>query len=109
MGTEGQSKVCTACGRVLPLAEFYKDSRRRDGRYSECRTCTLARRKSDAEKTRPVKAAWRAKRREHLRAYGARYYQANKEKRNESQRRYRAKKRAARSAQSADGERVKDA
>jgi hypothetical protein len=32
-------KVCTGCGRELPLAEFVRDRRREDGYGSLCRTC----------------------------------------------------------------------
>ena len=32
-------KRCPGCGRVLPLAEFYKNRSRRDGRQAHCRAC----------------------------------------------------------------------
>jgi len=40
-------KQCTQCKQTLPLTEFYKDKRTRDGHYSECKACTKARRKKD--------------------------------------------------------------
>jgi hypothetical protein len=90
-----ESKRCTTCGEVKALTEFYKDARRKDGRYSECKACTAARRKADRPKARPIEAAWRARRRGHLRQYYKTYFAANKEKRLEAQRKYRAKKRQA--------------
>jgi hypothetical protein len=36
-------KVCTACGRELPLAEFVRDARRSDGHGAVCRECMAER------------------------------------------------------------------
>lgn len=33
------SKVCVMCGVEKPLEEFYKNSRSRDGKQRECKTC----------------------------------------------------------------------
>ena len=33
------AKVCTGCGRILPLPEFVRDARRSDGHMSICRDC----------------------------------------------------------------------
>lgn len=35
-------KRCTKCGEEKPLAEYYKDKRRSDGRYSHCKPCHLS-------------------------------------------------------------------
>lgn len=35
-----ETKVCTKCGRELPLNEFYNDKMRPDGKKSACRECT---------------------------------------------------------------------
>ena len=40
-----ETKACTRCGRVLPLAEFYRDKRSQTGHKSECRHCNAADRK----------------------------------------------------------------
>ena len=89
-----KSKTCTTCGRDLPASEFYRDRRKRDGLYSECKTCTKARRRlADAEKRRKAANARRAADPAKARAADAAYYQAHKEERNEAQRRYRRKKR----------------
>lgn len=34
-------RVCTKCGILQPLTEFYKDSTRKSGRRGHCRSCTL--------------------------------------------------------------------
>ena len=34
-------KACTGpCGQVLPLSEFYKDQKSRDGHRARCKTCS---------------------------------------------------------------------
>lgn len=33
------TKVCIKCGRELPLSEFYKNNKAKDGRASQCREC----------------------------------------------------------------------
>ena len=89
------TKTCTTCGRDLPASEFYRDRRKRDGLYSECKSCTRARRRvADAEKRRKAANARRAADPAKAREADAAYYQKHKEARNEAQRRYRAKRRA---------------
>src|SRR3990167_3094810 len=34
------TKICTRCGLVKPLAEFYRQSDKADGRTSACKACT---------------------------------------------------------------------
>lgn len=36
---ETQTKVCSKCGRELPVSEFNKSSKSRDGLQYYCRTC----------------------------------------------------------------------
>jgi len=92
-----KSKTCTTCERSLPLSDFYRDARRADGRYSECKDCTKARRRvADAEKRRKAANARRAADPAKARERDARYYRDHQEARAESQRRYRAKKRGQR-------------
>ena len=92
IGMEGQ-KQCTGCGEVLPLTEFYRDSRRKDGHYSECKACTAVRRKANRSRAREAEARYRERWREELRARGRVWAKANRAKRTESQRRWRAKRR----------------
>ncbi len=39
------SKICTCCKTEKPLSEFYKDSRRKDGKQTSCKSCCKARSK----------------------------------------------------------------
>jgi hypothetical protein len=41
--TEATSKICTGCGRILPLPQFIRDARRSDGYASICRDCASER------------------------------------------------------------------
>lgn len=75
-------KPCRGCLRLLPLDEFYEDRRARDGRFSTCKACTLARararkdanpelRRREVERTvryRKTAAGRAARRREYLRS-----------------------------------------
>ena len=38
--TEELTKVCTKCGRELPLSEFSKDKKTKDGLFCWCKSCT---------------------------------------------------------------------
>ena len=38
-------KICTKCKINKVLEEYYKDTRHKDGRASECKSCTIARQK----------------------------------------------------------------
>ena len=37
--TDEKTKVCSKCGRELPLSEFYKDKSRKDGVRYMCKSC----------------------------------------------------------------------
>lgn len=76
-----EGKVCTTCGVVKALAEFYTDRRRRDNKYSECKTCTAARRKADRARARKAEARYRSKHREAIRQRDRAHYAANPAKR----------------------------
>lgn len=39
--TETMTKVCSKCGKVLPISEFHSDSRTADGLSKVCRNCKL--------------------------------------------------------------------
>ena len=36
---EIKTKKCSRCGRELPISEFYKDNRTKDGLYCDCKEC----------------------------------------------------------------------
>ncbi|HUV88182.1 MAG TPA: hypothetical protein VMY80_00890 [Anaerolineae bacterium] len=87
-----QTKQCATCGRDLPRSSFYRDRRKSDGLYSECKDCVKARRTRDIAKRRKWAREWRAANPDLARQRDAEYYQEHKEERNEAQRRYRAKR-----------------
>lgn len=53
-------KTCSRCSEAKPLAEFYKDKRRRDGRGSYCKTCHLVHVKAWKHRNRAANNAYRA-------------------------------------------------
>ncbi len=51
-----ETKVCTKCGKELPIEDFYKDKQAKDGRRTQCISCTReAQRKYRDTKTKPVR------------------------------------------------------
>jgi hypothetical protein len=77
-------KACTGCQRLLPLTEYHRHTRKRDGRQTQCRACRSAAHvayyTANREKYLANMAAWRAAHPEKRRAYEAAYYAANREK-----------------------------
>lgn len=57
---EIKTKVCSKCGRELPLSEFHKKTKSKDGLQSCCKECgnkaasEYARRKKENEKARKI-------------------------------------------------------
>lgn len=39
METQSATKVCSRCGRELPISEFYKSPRCADGHVGQCKRC----------------------------------------------------------------------
>lgn len=39
------TKICSKCKINKPLDDYYKDARKRDGKFSECKSCNIARQK----------------------------------------------------------------
>ncbi|HJC29572.1 MAG TPA: HNH endonuclease [Candidatus Dietzia intestinigallinarum] len=53
------TKACTKCGEVKPLAEYYRNAKSTDGRSSQCKACRSAQRKThvrrlEAERVEPA-------------------------------------------------------
>lgn len=44
---ETKTKVCPKCGRELPYAAFYRNTRRKDGCAPYCKECTSENRKTN--------------------------------------------------------------
>ena len=51
----GKTKRCSRCQQILPLEDFSKHSRNRDGRQSTCKACQRA---YDRERYAKTKASW---------------------------------------------------
>ena len=65
-----ESKVCSKCQQTLGVSMFTKDSQKKDGLRSSCRTCNLSLRPSQLKASRK----WKQKNKEHIREYKLNYY-----------------------------------
>lgn len=96
---EETTKVCTRCQQDLPLSEYYRDKRAKDGRVGHCRACAsiknaaahqkhlekrkaaaLERRKKNRLELARLSREWRQANPERFREYSAAYRAANPEK-----------------------------
>lgn len=77
-------KKCTKCGIEKDLSAFYKDSSRKDGHMSACKTCDSKKSsrwaKNNPEKANAKAALWRKENPEKVKERTKRYYHANVEK-----------------------------
>lgn len=69
------AKQCTRCKQSLPIEQFVEDKNKRDGHASLCRPCNALRQKE-----------FRKKNREHVLAYGKRWYNKHLERRRQHSR-----------------------
>ena len=58
-------KVCRCCGERKAVEEFYREAKRRDGRYSYCKLCSRLRaaesvRRGRSDSTAAARAKWAA-------------------------------------------------
>lgn len=44
------TKVCSKCGKELPISDFHKNKRRKDGLNSSCKYCDNKQKKTSIEK-----------------------------------------------------------
>lgn len=76
-----QTKCCTKCAEIKPLAEFRKDPTKKDGLYSSCRTCcrkqARERRLRDLDASRAAEKVYRDSRRDELNALQRARYAKN--------------------------------
>lgn len=94
-----QTKTCTTCGDTKPIADFYADKSKSDGRRTQCKSCTsLTNKASDqrnqaarreysreyylrnAEKIKEKTRVWAAKNPDQKRAQDRRYAAENKDR-----------------------------
>lgn len=53
-----ETKICSKCGKELPVSEFSKNSKTKDGLQCQCKSCQKAAHK---ESRRGLKSYWRGK------------------------------------------------
>ena len=70
-----QTKICSKCGRELPIADFYKEKRGKYGVRGDCKDCNKARVIEYQEKNREKIKEYYEKNREKYKEY----YENNKE------------------------------
>ena len=82
-GNTEQTKKCGKCGEVKGVSLFHKDSSRRDGLYSYCKSCNKAHhkayRQANKETIAEKKKAYRQANKEAIAERMRGWYQANKE------------------------------
>ena len=94
-----ETKVCKKCGRELPIEEFYKDKRKKDGYSCWCKECFKQQQKQYYQEHKEEKAEYFKKRyQEHKKEkaeYDKQYRQEHKEERAEfDKHRYQSNKEA---------------
>lgn len=97
---EPQTKVCTKCGRELPIEDFYQQNDVAGGRENECKHCYIERQQRrkfgedyQVKHHTSLKGMTQEERKEHKREYMAQYREANREKMRENVRRCAQRKR----------------
>lgn len=67
------TKVCSKCGKELPLSEFHKDKRSKDGLTSQCKDCVKQYHHEHKEEIAEYMKQWKKKNREHVLEYDKNY------------------------------------
>ena len=49
-----ETKICSKCGRELPISEFYKNKQAKDGLQCHCRSCQKETNRVNQEKFKKV-------------------------------------------------------
>lgn len=87
-----ETKACGGCGKTKDIAEFTRDSTRKDGLYPTCRVCKkIVADKSRAkhrESNKERHFIWRQNNKSKIKYRSARYYQKNKEEQKRRMRRW---------------------
>ena len=89
-----ETKICSKCGRELPLSEFYKSKGYKYGIGSRCKKCTVEYHRKyrieNKERIAERDRKYRAENKGKIAERDRKYYAANKEKIAERKRKYRA-------------------
>lgn len=79
-----ETKVCTKCGRELPLSDFYNNKSKKDGKTSECKYCYKEYSDANKEKIKEYQKEYRENNKEKIKdykkEYNKEYYEKNKER-----------------------------
>jgi transcription elongation factor Elf1 len=73
------TKECTKCGEVKPLAEYVKKAASKDGLYPSCKDCGRAFRSLRKRQISDAYREWAANNKEHRAAYNMQWKSKNKE------------------------------
>ena len=79
MSETNKTKVCTKCNKELPISEFYKDNRTKDGLYSNCKECHSKYYKTNKQHYNQYHKQYYQTNKEHYSQYRKQYYKTNKE------------------------------
>lgn len=93
-----KTKVCTKCGRELPLSDFYNNKSKKDGKASDCKYCYKEYNEANKEKIKEKRKEYYEKNKEKFKEYYKnnedhykKYYESNKERKKEYDKEYREK------------------
>lgn len=75
-----QIQICTKCGKLLPLKDFIKDKKRKDGVRTRCKPCIKEYCRDNRERIYKQHSEWRKGNKEKIVECSKEYYQKNKEK-----------------------------
>ena len=85
-----KTKVCTKCGRELPLSDFYNNKSKKDGKASDCKYCYKEYNEANKEKIKEKRKEYYEKNKEKFKEYyknnedhHKKYYEKNKERKKE--------------------------
>lgn len=93
-------KTCTKCEKILPIAQFHKKTKAKDGLNPSCRKCVSAKMseyyQSNKEECRERSAKWTASNTDRVKENGRKWYQVQAEKVKDSARDWSSKNREKR-------------
>lgn len=80
------TKRCGRCKTDVPLENFSRQARSKDGRQSNCKSCMVAYQAAwylrNKERLEPIRSEYRADHKDEMSAYQADWYEQNKDRKN---------------------------
>lgn len=93
----GKTKFCKKCSRTLPLSEFYRRTKARDGHAHWCKSCTrenvLAWQRIYADRANAKSAKWKRENSDQVKSFNTLYREKNRERLRSQSRAYMLQKR----------------